>query len=135
MPGDAQGCWPDSFRGAEIYDEWVFAQIVPHIGEGVLEIGCGTGNFRSFLAQHCKRMIEIDLDEGVAIIHGDPAKIGLAGRISPLVRLDVLEHVEDGPGMLRNISAHLKRNGKIGQKSAATQFSGPFRITSVGLGS
>src|SRR4051812_28564505 len=50
------------------YFEWQFRMVEPHLGQRVLEIGCGMGNFTRVLADR-ECVVGIDIDEGVLAAH------------------------------------------------------------------
>ena len=62
MNQTAQTFWLENLKLADRYNNWIFEQIKPHLGNNVLEVGCGNGNFTLFLAQQCDRVTGIDIN-------------------------------------------------------------------------
>jgi len=49
-------------RHARRYNEWVWSLIAPHVGDRVLEVGCGVGNFTRYLRNH-EHVVATDQNE------------------------------------------------------------------------
>ena len=124
---DAQTFWLENLKRADRYNNWIFEQIKPHLGDKVLEVGCGNGNFTEFLAQHCAEVIAIDINQeyikiakqrleaqsGVTILQGDVTKTQLQNNFNAIVMLDVLEHIENDVEILKKLNTLLKPGGKL----------------------
>lgn len=125
MDASAQTFWLENLKRANHYNAWIFSQLLPHLGQDVLEVGCGNGNFTQLLAQQCSKVVAIDINEeyvnlakarlegtGVEIFVADAAQIQ-PQPVDTVVMLDVLEHIEDDGQMLRHLSTCLKPGGKL----------------------
>jgi SAM-dependent methyltransferase len=109
---------------AKNYFAWQARLVLPELGQRVLEVGCGTGNFTQTLLD---REAVIAIDHEPACVSGlaehFPGRPNLHARVaSPcdqafrelanlrpdsIVCLNVLEHIEDDAGALRNMAAIL----------------------------
>jgi len=114
----------------ERFNRWLWSKIEPWIGQEVLEIGCGLGNFTPFFSG-CKRVVGIDPSEehlrefrqrhpqlGAVELHpldaGDPRLVELgAERFDTVVCLNVLEHVEHHEQALRSFHRLLRPGGHL----------------------
>lgn len=94
------------------FDSWIFETITPHIGQRVLEIGCGAGNLTGHLVDR-EQVVALDLSAtnvrtvsdrfaeypNVRAVVGDGADDSLLQlrdyRFDTIVSLNVLEHIED----------------------------------------
>jgi len=119
----------DSFASAPRFNRWMADTIRPFLGERVLEIGAGVGNLTRQLARRCKRYVATDIDTEhlVRLRNGllhrpiletarcDLANAGdflpFAGSMDTVVCLNVLEHLADDAGGLRNIHGALRAGG------------------------
>lgn len=116
-----------------VYATWIFSIIKPYLGRCILEIGCGLGNMIDYYSPSSE-LIQSDIeDEYLAIV-----KKRLAGRknsqaikldilnltatdldrlkkrnIDTVVAINVLEHIKDDNGALKNIYRLIKDKGKI----------------------
>lgn len=120
----------DGFSIAGQFNAWMADTIRPYVGQNVLEIGAGMGNLTRQLAGRRKRYVATDLDtEHMARLrsrlHHRPnlttAICDLSrasdlmpfyGQMDTVVCLNVLEHVEDDLGGLRNIYSSLSDGGR-----------------------
>lgn len=111
-------------------DLWLYAEIAPYVGQRVLEIGCGLGNFARYLTR-CELYLGTDLSaESVAHVNRlyhdqphmqarvadvtSPSFLSLAGlQVDTIFSLNVLEHVEDHAEALRNAKAVLEPGGAL----------------------
>lgn len=127
MNSNAQDFWLENLKLADRYNNWIFEQIKPHLGNNVLEIGCGNGNFTVFLAQQCQRVIGIDINQEyvdlankrlekqstVTILREDATKLQSKNTFDSIVLLDVLEHIENDIAILQKLNTLLKPGGKL----------------------
>lgn len=127
MEANAQTFWLENLKTASNYNSWIFSQIQPWLGNDVLEVGCGNGNFSEFLAHHCQRLVAVDLDETyvnltqqrlrsydhVEVLQADATKLQGQEHFDTIIMLDVLEHIEDDVATLKQLSHCLKPGGKF----------------------
>lgn len=117
----------DNLDGARNYAGWIFELIEPHLGDEVLEVGAGHGTFTEMLARKAKRVVACDLsercadrlrerfsgDEHVEVLHGSIDSAATYGPFDSVVLINVLEHIEDDDGALRDARSLLKRGGRL----------------------
>jgi len=119
----------DVLAGTPNFNRWMAETIRPFLGDTVLEIGAGIGNLTRHLAQRRRRYIVSDIDpEHLAHLrnrlHHRPNLVAArcdltnaadftpyAGQVDTVVCLNVLEHVTDDLGALRNLLTVLKPGG------------------------
>ena len=120
----------DSLAGTQRFNKWMADTVRPWLGTRVLELGAGIGNMTQHLARGRKAYVASDIDEE----HMARLRVRFRGRpnleirkcdlcdatdFQPLlgvfdsvVCLNVVEHVEDDLGALRNIFSVLKPGGR-----------------------
>lgn len=117
----------DNLDGADNYAAWIFDMVRPYLGDEVLEVGAGHGTFTGLLAERAGRVVATDVAERCAAIlrerfAGDrrvtvvQGGADAAAELSPFdsaVLINVLEHIEDDNGALRELSATLKPGGRL----------------------
>ena len=127
MNNNAQTFWLENLQLADRYNNWIFKQIKPYLGNNVLEIGCGNGNFTVFLAQQCRQLTGIDINHEyietakkrlakqpeVTILQGDITQLQSQKIFETIVMLDVLEHLENDVAILQQLSFLLKPEGNL----------------------
>ncbi len=127
MTNDAQTFWLENLQQADRYNAWIFEQIKPYLGDSVLEVGCGNGNFTVFLAEECSAVMGIDLDakyvelaqarlrshSGVEIRQGNIFELDTDQRFEAILLLDVLEHIEDDVAILQRLNRLLQPDGNL----------------------
>lgn len=127
MEANAQTFWLENLKTTSNYNSWIFSQVQPWLGNDVLEVGCGNGNFSEFLVHHCQRLVVLDLDETyvnltqqrlhsyehVEVLQADATKLHWQQLFDTLIMLDVLEHIEDDVSTLKQLSHCLKPGGKF----------------------
>ena len=115
----------DNLDGADNYAGWIFELIEPYLGNEVLEVGGGHGTFTEMLARRAKRVVACDLsercvsrlrerfsgEESVEILHGSVDSAAALGPFDSVILINVLEHIEDDDGALREIGGRLLRPG------------------------
>jgi SAM-dependent methyltransferase len=112
------------------YRGWLFEQVAAYRGRRVLEVGAGIGNYTVFLAD-AEQVVSVDVHAGaLAVLRGkyagdprvaihqadiaDPSCRALASyRCDSAICFNVLEHVEDHVGALRNVAAILVPGGRL----------------------
>lgn len=117
----------ERLEGASNYAGWIFSHVEPYLGVEVLEVGAGHGTITGLMAQQAKRLVASDLsercaailrmrfqaDSSVEILHGSISEAAERGPFDAVVLINVLEHIEDDDGALRDIAAVLKPGGRI----------------------
>jgi glycosyltransferase involved in cell wall biosynthesis len=115
---------------AERYNRWMFQQLVPWLGQRVLEVGSGIGSFTRHLTGR-DLVVATELNPRYMRILGntferhtrvevmpldltdfDPAPVA-ARNLDTIVCLNVLEHIEDDRGTLRRLHASLVPGGRL----------------------
>jgi len=110
------------------YDNWIYAEIAPYLGQRVLEVGCGLGNFIHHLRDR-ELVVGIDSDWGsidhlrrkygenrnpqfhaVDICDQEVLDLEPLG-FDTVVSLNVFEHIENDLLALRNVRRLLRPNG------------------------
>jgi glycosyltransferase involved in cell wall biosynthesis len=113
---------------AERYNRWLFQQILPWMGQRVLEVGAGIGSFTRHLTGR-DLVVATELNPRYLRILGntferhtrvevmpldladfDPAPLA-ARKLDTIVCLNVLEHIEDDRGVLRRLHDSLAPGG------------------------
>jgi len=139
MTQQAQSFWLEHLQFANHYNRWIVAQILPYLGDEILEVGCGNGNFTELLAQTGVYLTAIDVNEtyvnaavnrlqeraNVEILVADATQINwaqfpsmrsqnqLEKSFDTIVLLDVLEHVEEDAKLLQHLSQGLRSGGRL----------------------
>ena len=112
------------------YNQWIFEQFRPFIGQRVLDVGCAIGNITQFYLDR-EHVVGVDVvEEFVTEIRrrfgdranfraelfdiADPAVLSLANeRIDTVVCINVLEHVENDALALDHIREILVPGGRL----------------------
>jgi SAM-dependent methyltransferase len=121
----------DAFADAPRFNRWMADTIRPYVGKKVLEIGAGIGNLSRLMVVRRKRYVATDLDSEhlerlkTRLSHRRPKlETGLLdaacaadythllGQMDTVVCLNVVEHVEDDLGAMRNIWSALEPGGR-----------------------
>jgi ubiquinone/menaquinone biosynthesis C-methylase UbiE len=124
---------------AQNYRNWMFRQIVPYIGQRILEVGCGIGNFTSLLMDRelivatdvyspCIDYLKTRLAGSLKVVPmeldiADPAARELESyEFDTVICLNVLEHVEDDLRALSHMQSVLRPGGRLVLLVPAFQF-------------
>ena len=120
----------DAFSVAPRFNRWMADTIRPYVRRRVLEIGAGMGNLTRQLARGRQRYIATDIDEEhlsrlrtrlshYVNLETYSCDLSLASDFEPLadavdtvICLNVLEHIEDDLGALRNIYSAIAPGGQ-----------------------
>jgi SAM-dependent methyltransferase len=111
-------------EGAQNYNRWLFDRCEPHLGHRVLDAGAGIGTFTELAAAR-HEVVAAEPDpaawpalEGrlgghpnVRIVRGTAGDV--EGAFDSIVCLNVLEHIADDRGTLRQFHELLVRGGKL----------------------
>jgi SAM-dependent methyltransferase len=117
----------DNLDGADNYAAWIFEQVEPHLGAEVLEVGAGHGTFTGLLSARSARVAATDVSERcvgilrtrfaddprVAVLQGGAAEAAALPAFDSAVLINVLEHIADDDGALRELSGTLKPGGRL----------------------
>ena len=112
------------------YYQWVYEKIAPHLGDRIMDAGCGIGNFTQFLEQTAKYVLAVDLSpKNTAFLNErfrDSMNVEVLNadlehnldeirekRIDTVVCLDVLEHVEDDVALLESFRKVIVPGGTL----------------------
>jgi SAM-dependent methyltransferase len=112
----------DAFSDAPHFNRWMADTLQPFIGNQILEIGAGIGNLTRVLIRRRRRYVATDIDAG----HLERLRVRLANRpnletdgfapfrgtMDTVVCLNVLEHIPDDLGALKNIHSLLQNGGR-----------------------
>jgi len=120
------------------YHTWMYRQIVPYIGQRILEVGAGIGNFTSLIldrelvvATDKYRMCVECLSERYGTrLKVRPFRLDLAdpgsqlddARFDTVICLNVLAHIEDDERALRYMASRLVPQGRVIVIAPALQF-------------
>ncbi len=120
----------DAFSDAPKFNRWMADTIRPYLGKSVLEIGAGIGNLSRLLIARRKRYVATDLDREhlerlrsrlmarpnleTSLLDAARAEDYAAyrGQMDTVVCLNVVEHIQDDLGALRNIHSVLQEGGR-----------------------
>ncbi|MDQ6677834.1 MAG: class I SAM-dependent methyltransferase, partial [Acidobacteriota bacterium] len=120
----------DALSYAPKFNQWMADTIMPYLGERVLEIGAGTGNLTRPLAHRRKYYAATDIGmehlemlrnrfghrPNLEVRECDVESAGdvafFTGKVDTVVCLNVLEHVADADGAMRNVYNALVPGGR-----------------------
>lgn len=124
----------ETIEGAHRYNAWIFQRINRHLGQRVLEVGCGTGTITQFLVDR-KLVVGVDVVDdyveaarrrfanhpNVVILHHDitgpgafpPVGPDASPRFDSAVSVNVLEHIPDDTAALRAVYRLLDPGGTL----------------------
>ncbi|MFZ4719145.1 MAG: glycosyltransferase [Ilumatobacteraceae bacterium] len=116
-----------NLEAATNYADWIIEHFAPYVHGTVLEVGAGSGMMTSRLRPLATRTIASDLSatrigelrqrfagvDDVEILHGDVATALCDRNVDAVVMINVLEHVEDDVGALRQIRDGLAPGGVV----------------------
>jgi 2-polyprenyl-3-methyl-5-hydroxy-6-metoxy-1,4-benzoquinol methylase len=119
-------------RRAKRFNRWIFSQVKDWLGDEVMEAGCGIGNLTEMVLNR-KRLVCIDNErfyierlqqayghmtnvtfrEADLTVPGEIESTAEEGLFDSVLALNVLEHIEDEVGVLRNFRKILKPGGRV----------------------
>jgi 2-polyprenyl-3-methyl-5-hydroxy-6-metoxy-1,4-benzoquinol methylase len=120
----------DILASAENYNRWILETVAPFLGECVLEVGCGTGNFSQLLLNRARHLTAVDivpqytetLARRVHVPEGKTLEArcqnvfksteGLGGYDS-IIMLNVLEHIKDDGQAVETLKSLLNPGGRL----------------------
>jgi SAM-dependent methyltransferase len=117
----------DNLDGADNYADWILAQVEPHLGRDVLEVGAGHGTFTGMLSDRGYRVVATEVsercvgilndrfaaDEKVTVVHGGAGAVAGMAPHDSAVLINVLEHIPDDDAILRELGAALRPGGRL----------------------
>jgi SAM-dependent methyltransferase len=124
---------------AQNYRNWMYSRIRQFVGQRILEVGCGIGNFTQLFLDRelvvatdvykpCIEQLRINLGDSPNLIAieldiSDPAARDLEKHeLDTIVCLNVLEHIEDDLKALLNMHHVLRQEGRLVLLVPAFQF-------------
>ncbi len=133
---EPQDFWLEELEKADLFNSWVFEKIEPFLGNSILEIGCGTGNFTTLLAVPRRSVTAVDIQpkyaeatarrlagrNDIEVICADATTMDINRRFDTIVMLDVLEHIEDDVGFLKRLKQLLQPEGRMVLKVPSGQW-------------
>lgn len=124
---DESGRTLESMSQATWYNQWTKGQFSEYLSGDILEVGCGIGNFSTYLTNYGK-LTAIDINENYITEAkkkiNEQTKVGL-GNIetgkyffkdkifNAIVCINVLEHIKDDVKALKNIFKLLSPDGNL----------------------
>jgi SAM-dependent methyltransferase len=130
----------EDLTAARRYRRYLFSQLAPYLGQNVLEVGAGLGDFSAQLIDR-ERLVVADSDPvcvraleerfsgrpGVEVISGDPAELKVEPRVDTVVAINVLERLVDDAAALRGMAETVVPGGNLLVLVAGyPQLAGPF---------
>jgi glycosyltransferase involved in cell wall biosynthesis len=117
-------------RHARRYNEWMWSQFAPYVGERILEVGCGIGNFTHYMRSRSRVVVTDNNERYLELLRhnfahadnievrrvdwSDPALSGLAGqRFDTIVCFNVLEHIQKDDAALATFASLLEPGGRL----------------------
>ncbi len=130
--GDVGGITLRRMEGLSVYNKWLHDRFEPWLGQRILEVGSGVGNQTRFFTDR-ERVVASDIEphyvrELIAKFSNRPnvrvasfrfplspadAQELAAERVDTIVCLNVLEHIEDDAGTLRDFARVLPAGGHL----------------------
>ncbi|MDK3157441.1 class I SAM-dependent methyltransferase [Kamptonema cortianum] len=124
---NAQTFWLENLKAADAYNHWIISQVLPELGESILEVGCGNGNFTEILVKNCNSIVAVDINPvyvnmakerlkhqpGLEILNVDITQTRLERKFDTIIMFDVLEHIENDVELLHLLGHYLSERGKI----------------------
>ena len=117
-------------RHARRYNEWMWSRVAPHVGDRVLEIGCGVGTFTRYMRNR-EHVVATDNNENylellrnslerfqnIEVRHINWEKPDLdelrAQQFDTILCLNVLEHIENDDAALATFASLLAPGGRL----------------------
>jgi SAM-dependent methyltransferase len=116
----------DALEGADAYADWVISCFGDRIGRRILEVGAGVGTMSKRLAERgdvlavepSARGAEalraaVAGDDRIEVVHGVVADVPVESAFDTAVLINVLEHIDDDVGVLRQVAERLEPGGTV----------------------
>jgi SAM-dependent methyltransferase len=130
----------EDLTAARRYRRYLFSQVAPYLGQTVVEVGAGLGDFSAQLAGR-ERLVVADSDPvcvraleerfsgrpEVEVISGEPAKLEVEPPVDTVVAINLLERLADDAAALRGMAEMVVPGGNLLVLVAGyPQLAGPF---------
>ena len=115
-----------ALEGADDYADWVVSLFADDLGDRILEVGAGIGTLTKRLAargrvvavepsERSARLLAaaVDGDERVQVVRGTVDAVPASPAFDTAVLVNVLEHVPDDVGLLRQLRDRLEPGGAV----------------------
>lgn len=119
----------EAMEFADNYNHWILTRFRPFLGNSLLEVGTGQGNFKKYLDQKVSHYVSVDIDEQVIararkrdpqgiyevadISSSKCLELKSCGTFDSILCVNVLEHVPDHQSGLGNMLQLLNPNGHL----------------------
>jgi SAM-dependent methyltransferase len=130
----------EDLTAARRYRRYLFSQLAPYLGQTVLEVGAGLGDFSAQLVDR-ERLVVADSDPvclraleerfarrpGVEVVVGDPFHLKVEPPVDTVVAINVLDRMADEAAALRGMAEVVVPGGRLLLLvSGYPQLAGPF---------
>src|SRR6266545_4637283 len=130
----------EDLSAARRYRRYLFSQLAPYLGQNVLEVGAGLGDFSAQLVDR-ERLVVSDSDPvclraleerfsgrpGVEVVSGEPAELKVEPPVDTVVAINLLERLADDAAALRGMAETVVPGGNLLVLVAGyPQLAGPF---------
>ena len=130
----------EDLTAARRYRRYLFSQLAPYLGQNVLEVGAGLGDFSAQLVDR-ERLVVSDSDPvclraleerfsgrpGVEVVSGEPAELKVEPPVDTVVAINLLERLADDAAALRGMAETVVPGGNLLVLVAGyPQLAGPF---------
>jgi 2-polyprenyl-3-methyl-5-hydroxy-6-metoxy-1,4-benzoquinol methylase len=117
----------DSLRSAVNYQDWIFSMFEDHLGQRVLEVGAGHGDFTEELLDSGREVTALDMSPrccavlrdrfagraGLDVVEGDAGALSPDRQYDSALLINVLEHIDDDIGVLSSLKDAIRPGGHL----------------------